>query len=332
MKAGEFGSALARPFDIGGVRIPNRVVLAPMAGLTTGPYRRQMKEHGVGLVFTEMVSAQGLLYKNRKTEEYLDFSEDERPLAIQLFAGSADALARAAGLVLERERVPDLLDINMGCPVRKVVKTDAGSAMMGDFERAVRAAATVVAVASRAGVPVMVKLRSGLRPGDGLAVRLAPRLEEVGVAALSVHPRAASQYYAGKADHSVTAGVVGAVDIPVVASGDVRSLESAGEVMAVSGAAALMVARGAAADPWLVDRLLSGESQVPSLAEVVADLRSLLRLASQERGEERAARWIRKLLTWRLRPLGVPAAAIERMRVLPTASEVDVALAGVTWT
>ena len=151
-----------------------------------------------------------------------------------------------------------------------------------------------------------VKLRGGLVPGDGLAVALAPRLEEVGVAALGVHPRAASEYYHGRADHAVTAAVVGAVGIPVMASGDIDSVESALEVVETTGAAAVMVARGVSGNPWLVGALLSGRRAArPPLDEVVEDLRRLLRGAEQEMGSERASRWIRKLLTWYLRPSGV---------------------------
>lgn len=320
--------SLAQPFDIGRVVVPNRVVLAPMAGLTCSAYRRHMKAHGVGLVVSEMVSAQGLLHKNVKTAEYLAFEEIERPVAVQLFGGTPEVMASAAETVLSNSSVPDLLDINMGCPVRKVVKTGSGCALMGDLARATAVADAVVKVASQRGVGVTVKLRSGLRLGDGLASSLGPRLEAVGVKALTVHPRAASQYYRGKADHSVTASVSAAVKIPVIASGDVESVEDGTRIMRESGAVAVMVARGAAGNPWLVDDLLVGEAAPrPPLPEVIADLRGLLALAREERGEERAARWIRKLLTWYLRPSKVPADVIVPMRERATATEVDHALA-----
>jgi tRNA-dihydrouridine synthase B len=322
------GSSLAAPFRIGSVEIPNRVVLAPMAGLTTTAYRRHMKTHGAGLVFTEMVSAHGLVHHNIRTGEYLAFAEEERPLAVQLFADSPEVMARAAELVLAQPQVPDLLDINMGCPVRKVVKTRAGSALMGDFDRAVAVAAAVVRVAAEAGVPVTVKLRSGLRPGDGLALALAPRLEAAGVQGLGLHPRAASEYYRGTADHAVTAAVVQAVSIPVMASGDVTSVVSALQIFETTGAAAVMVARAAAGDPWLVGELLTGGGVPrPPLPAVVADLRLLLARAVEERGLERAARWMCKLLGWYLRPSGVPVPEIERLRALPDAGALDAGLA-----
>lgn len=174
----------------------------------------------------------------------------------------------------------------------------------------------------------MVKLRSGLWPGDGLGLALAPRLEAAGVAALTMHPRAASQYYHGLADHSVTAAVVAALSIPVMASGDVNSLAAAMRIVQTTGVAAVMVGRGGMGNPWLVDGLLSGAAvSRPPLPVVVGDLRALLVLVAEERGQERAARWIRKLLTCYLRPSRVPAAAIGPIRTLSTAREVDAALA-----
>ncbi len=320
--------SLATPFRIGRVEIPNRVVLAPMSGVTTSAYRRHLKSHGAGLVVTEMVSAQGLLHDNARTAGYLAFADEERPLAVQLFDDEPEAMTRAVERVFSRVRVPDLLDINMGCPARKVVKTGAGSALMADPARAVAVASAAVEVASAAGIPVMVKIRSGIEPGDGLAVRLAPRLEAAGVAALGIHARAASDYYHGKADHAVTEAVVRAVGIPVMASGDMTSVEKALAVIEATGAAAVMVARGATGNPWLVRELLSGESAArPPLPEVVADLRMLLGLVAEEQGQERGARWIRKLLTCYLRPSQVPAPSIQAIRALDTAQEVDTALA-----
>jgi tRNA-dihydrouridine synthase B len=334
-------SPLAEPFAIGHVALPNRVVLAPMAGLTSSCYRRHMKAHGVGLVMSEMVSAYGLIYGNVRTGGYLDFAEEERPIAVQLFGDDPDAMARATEIMLSRAPAPDLVDINMGCPVRKVAKTGAGVSLMGDPDRAVAVAAAVVRAAAGGGSsggvewgrrsPVTVKLRGGLVPGDGLAVALAPRLEEVGVAALGVHPRAASEYYHGRADHRVTAAVVGAVGIPVMASGDIDSVESAIEVVETTGAAAVMVARGVSGNPWLVGALLSGRRAArPPLDEVVEDLRRLLRGAEQEMGSERASRWIRKLLTWYLRPSGVSPRRLDAILVLTETRAIDEALAGLT--
>lgn len=335
-------SPFAVPFHIGSVTIPNRIVLGPMAGLTNSAYRRHLKAHGAGMVTTEMVSAHGLLYGNVRTREFLDFAEEERPVAVQLFADDPEAMAAAAEAVLSRPRPPDLLDINMGCPVKKVVRTGAGSALLGDPDKAVAVAAAVLRVAAQAGVPVTVKLRSGLKEGDRTAVSLAQRLEAAGVLALGLHPRAADQFYRGKADHSVTADVVRAVAIPVIASGDIVSVAAALEVLAVTGAAAVMVARGGAGNPWLVDALLAGAASGeaartagefearPPLGVVVDDLRVLLGRAAEDLGGERAARWSRKLLGWYLRPAGIPAEVVQGLRRLPDVATLDAALVVLT--
>jgi tRNA-dihydrouridine synthase B len=330
---------LTTPFCIGSVTIPNRIVLGPMAGLTNSAYRRHMKTHGAGLVTTGMVSAHGLLYGNVRTREFLAFAEEERPVAVQLFASDPAAMAAAAEAVLSQPRPPDILDINMGCPVRKVVRTGAGSALLGDPDKAVAVASAVVGVAAQAGVPVTVKLRSGLKEGDRIAVEIAQRLEAAGVLGLCVHPRAANQFYHGAADHSITADVVKAVGIPVIASGDILSVAATLAVLEATGAAAVMVARGVAGNPWLVDALVAAEPSSgsacgaaaypdarPPLDVVVDDLRRLLALAAEDLGGGRAARWSRKLLGWYLRPAGIPAAVVESLRKLPDTEALDAEL------
>jgi tRNA-dihydrouridine synthase B len=325
---------LSVPFSIGQVEVPNRVVLAPMAGLTTSAYRRHLKTHGAGLVTTEMVSAYGLCHRNKRTGDYLTFQPEERPIAVQLFGDTPEVMASAAELVLTRDPargglIPDVLDINMGCPVRKVMRTGAGAALLADHDRAVAVAAAAVRVADGSRVPVTVKLRSGLRDGDSTAIELAARLEQVGVAALGVHPRAANQHYHGKADHAITAEIVRKVDIPVVASGDVTSPEAAAAILGTTGAAAVMVARGAAGDPWLLDALLTGEAGVrPPLPEVVADLRALLARVIEEMGPQRAVKWMWRVVGWYLRPSRVPPAVIERLRAARDGFELDAGLAG----
>ncbi len=316
------------PFNIGGVTIPNRVVLAPMAGMTTSAFRRRAKAHGAGLVVTEMVSANGLLYGNAATARYLDFVEEERPIAVQLFTADADALRRAVEVCLERERRPDLIDLNMGCPVRKVMKTGAGAALLADPKYAAELARRAVEAAAPAGVPVTVKIRSGLTPDRPVAVEAARRLEAAGVAAVGVHPRAASQLYRGRADHSVTAAVAAAVGIPVLASGDVTSVAAASEIVAATGAAAVMVARGAQRGPWLVADLVYGVDRPPPGLEVVAaELRELLRLAAEDMGSRRAAGWIRKIVGWYLKGSGVPAGRVDELRRLSDSALLDAALA-----
>jgi len=317
----------AEPFSIGGLRLANRVVLAPMAGVTNSPFRRLLKRHGVGLVVSEMVSVHGLLYGNRRTRDYLGFAPEERPFALQLFGDRPEAVGEAVRQVLQKPVAPDLIDLNMGCPVRKVVKTGAGCALLSDPERAVAVARAAVQGAAGSGVPVTVKLRSGLTPEHVIAVELASRLEEAGVAGLAVHPRAASQLYQGNADHEVTAAVAAAVSIPVVASGDVLSVAGARTIAERTGAAAVMVARGVQGNPWLVDDLLAGsDRRRPPLEVVVGELLLLLDLAQAEMGPVRTARWLRRSLTWFLRPSGVRPAVIQQLRGLEDADRVRGAL------
>lgn len=320
-------SFFATPFAIGDLEVANRLILAPMAGLTISAYRTHLKTHGVGLVTTEMVSAHGLLHGNMRTWEYLKSTQEERPLAVQLFGDTPEALAGAAEAMLSRGPVADLIDINMGCPVRKVLRTGAGAALLGDPDRAVAVAAAVVRVASQGGIPVTVKLRSGLKAGEQTAVALGRRLEEVGVQALTVHPRAAEQHYRGPADHTLTAAVVQKVGIPVVASGDIRSVSDALAVHERTGVEAVMLARGVAGNPWLADALLEGWSAPrPPLNLVVDDLRALIGRAMEERGPDRAIRWARQLLGWYLRPSGVPAGVVAALRMLTDVVSLDEAL------
>jgi nifR3 family TIM-barrel protein len=298
-----------------------------MAGLTNSAYRMHLKMHGAGLVTSEMVSIHGLIHGNCRTREYISFREEERPIAVQLFGDDPELMARAVEIVLSASPRADLIDINMGCPVRKVIRTGAGSALMADASRAVAVASAAVRVADQVGVPVTVKLRSGIQRGEKTAEPLARSLEEAGVAGLCVHPRAAVELYRGQADHTVTAVVVAAVYIPVIASGDINSVESARRVIDQTGAAAVMVARGAAGNPWLVDSLVAGEPlSRPPLCVVVADLLALLTRAAEDMGSQRAARWARKLIGWYLRPSKVPAADIERIRALPDVEDIEAAL------
>ncbi len=168
-------------FCIGNRHIQNRVVLAPMAGITTQAFRVHVKRYGVGLVYSEMASCYGLLYANSRTAHYVEVSEEERPVGVQLFGDDPSVLSEAVRLVLERERRPDLIDLNLGCPAKKVVKTGAGAALLRDPARAVEVAGAVVTRAAAFGVPVTVKLRSGPDPDHIVAPELAPRLEAVGV-------------------------------------------------------------------------------------------------------------------------------------------------------
>ncbi|HMK93423.1 MAG TPA: tRNA-dihydrouridine synthase family protein, partial [Thermoleophilia bacterium] len=209
---------LLEPFSIGPLRLDRRLLMAPMAGLTTQPFRRSVRRWGAGLVFTEMISAHGIVRDNRRTHGYLVCGDDEHPIGFQLFAADPDALAGAARACVAAGA--DLVDLNFACPVRKVMRTGAGAALLGTPELAetcLRAAVEAV----EGEVPVTVKIRSGLRAGDEAGRRLAPRLVAGGAAAVCVHPRSAAQLYGGRADHEVTLALARELPVPVIASGDV---------------------------------------------------------------------------------------------------------------
>jgi len=320
-------AVFSAPFAVGGCLIPNRVVLAPMAGITNRPFRLHMKSHGAGLVYSEMASSYGLLHANSRTSHYIEVAEEERPVGVQLFGDDPATLATAVRLVLDRAQRPDIIDINLGCPVKKVVKTGAGAALLSDPARAVAAAAAVVAAAAEFGVPVTAKIRSGPDPEHVIAPQLARQLEQAGVAALGLHPRAATQFYRGRADHDVTARVVEQVGIPVMASGDIDSFAGASDVLTRTGAAAVMVGRGVLGDPWLVGRILAGtDDPTPRLTELIEDLRTLYRATLHSMGEKRAVPWMRKHVAWYLRRGGVRGTAIEDFVRLRSFAEVDEAL------
>ncbi len=226
--------------------------MAPMAGLTTPVLRRAARRWGAGLVFTEMISAYGVHYDNRRTLDYLDAGPDEHPIGFQLFGADADVLADAAGRCVAEGA--DLVDLNMACPVRKVVKTGAGAALLAEPDRAAGIVAAVVRAVEEAapgrGIPVTVKIRSGLRQGDELGRRAALRLVAAGAAAIAIHPRTAAQLYRGRADHSVTFALAAESPVPVIASGDVDG-RAAALALLDGGAAAVMLARHAVGAPWL---------------------------------------------------------------------------------
>src|SRR6187551_2389221 len=203
---------------IGGVEIPGRIVLAPMAGVSVQAFRRQGRRYGAGLVCSEMVSVAGIEHRNERTLGYLRVAADEHPLAIQIFGSDPRVMAEAARMVAAAGA--DIVDINFGCPVKKVTKTGAGASLLDDPAHAAR---IVESVATATPLPVSVKMRRGTENGSRACLTVGPRLVEAGAASLTLHPRSAKQMYTGTADHSLTAELVSLVDVPVVASGDIGS-------------------------------------------------------------------------------------------------------------
>jgi tRNA-dihydrouridine synthase B len=312
---------LHETWHIGPVEIPSRLVLAPMAGVSVQAFRRQGRRFGAGLVCSEMVSCAGLQHGNERTLGYLRIAADERPLAVQIFGSDPGVMAEAAAMV--EEAGADIVDINFGCPVKKVTKTGAGATLLDEPDRACR---VVEAVASAVSVPVTVKLRRGLENGSRACLSVGPRLVDAGAASLTLHPRSAKQMYTGAADHALTAELVSLVDVPVVASGDITSRARAQAVLATTGAAAVMVGRAAQGNPWALQEILEGHGVEPSPEEVVAELVLFMRETVRELGEHRSTGFLKKFYGWYLGGGRFPRAFKAELTQLPTIAEVETRL------
>jgi tRNA-dihydrouridine synthase B len=306
------------PWRIGPVEIPTRVVLAPMAGVSVQAFRRQGRRFGAGLVCSEMVSCAGLQHGNERTLGYLRIGRDETPLAVQIFGSEPGVMADAARMV--EDAGADIVDINFGCPVRKVTKTGAGATLLEDPHRACRIVGAVVGAVS---VPVTVKMRRGLADGSRDALEVGPRLVEAGAAALTLHPRSAKQMYTGTADHSLTTELVERVDVPVVASGDVTSRARAQELLDDTGCAAVMVGRAAQGNPWAVGQIAGRADGEPDREEVVAELVLFMRATVAELGEQRATGFLKKFYGWYLGRGRFPKPFKQELVQLGTLAEVE---------
>ena len=310
--------SLTDPWTLGGVPVENRVLLAPLAGIGNWFVRLQARRFGAGLCFSEMVSSFGLKYRDRRTlTEFLRIHPDEHPVAIQLFGNDPEVMREAAATAAEAGA--DLIDLNMGCPVPKVCKTGAGSALLADPDRAV----AVARAAREGGLPVTVKLRSGQRPGERSGYELALRLaEEAGVAAIGFHPRHASQQHKGTPDLALAAQLVERLDpVPVVVSGGLSSDEATLDTFDRTGAAAVMLARGSLGNPWRFARLLGRYSGEPSAGEVADELRWVIARAEEHLGAERAGRYLRKFYPWYAERLALPKAQRVALSSAPTTAE-----------
>jgi tRNA-dihydrouridine synthase B len=289
---------LSDTWAIGSVEIHGRLVLAPMAGISAQAFRRQGRRFGAALVCSEMVSACGLHHRNERTHGYLRIARDESPLAVQIFGSDPELMGEAARMVVDAGA--DLVDINMGCPVRKVTKTGAGCSLL-ELDGGDLACRIVAAVADAVDVPVMVKMRRGARDGSLTCLAVGPRMVEAGAQCLTLHPRSAQQMYTGSADHGVTAELVAAVDVPVIASGDVTTRQRAQAILDRTRCAAVMIARAAQGNPWLLREIATGRDERPSNAEVAAELVVYARAVVREMGEHRAIPYLRKFHGWYLR-------------------------------
>lgn len=287
-----------KTLTIGNVKLDNPLVLAPMAGVTDLPFRVLCKEQGVGLICMEMISAKAILYKSKNTETLMEMHPSEHPVSLQLFGSDPDIISEMA--IQIEDRPFDILDINMGCPVPKVVNNGEGSALMKNPALVKEIVSKTVKAIKK---PVTVKIRRGFDEEHVNAVEIAKIIEDCGAAAVAVHGRTREQYYAGKADWGIIREVKEAVSIPVIGNGDVDAPEKAKQMMEETGCDGVMIARGAQGDPWIFSRTLhyleTGEvPPKPSKEEVVETMLRHARMQLDYKGNYTGIREMRKHIAW----------------------------------
>lgn len=309
--------------DIGGVKIESMLVLAPMAGVTDAAFRAICREQGAGLTVTEMVSSMALMHQDKKSLQIMALAPGESPAAVQIFGSDPDCMGDAASKVCELSSC-ELIDINMGCPMGKIVSAGDGCALMKNPELAEKIIRSVVKSSDR---PVTVKFRKGYDSGSVNAVEFAKMCEEAGASAVTVHGRTRQQMFSGRADWDIIRAVREAVKIPVIANGDVLSADDAVRILKYTGADAAMIGRGAQGDPWIFARAkaaLEGREvpEIPAYSERIRTAERQIRMASGYLGERSACLEARKQLAWYTH--GMPMAAYFRNQIMSVETLSDV--------
>lgn len=289
---------MIKPLKIGSVTLPNNLILAPMAGVTDLPFRLLCKEQGAGLLCMEMVSAKAILYKNRNTESLLEIDPRENPVSLQLFGSDPEIISKIAHQI--EDKPFDILDLNMGCPVPKIVNNGEGSALMKNPKLAGEIIRETVKAIDK---PVTVKIRKGFDDEHINAVEMAKIAEDAGAAAVAVHGRTREQFYSGKADWDIIRQVKEAVSIPVIGNGDLLTAEDVIAMEAQTGCDGFMIARGAQGNPWIFRQILhyfeTGEHLAkPTLEEVTQMILRHARMMLEFKGEYIGIREIRKHAAW----------------------------------
>ena len=312
--------SLLQPLRIGAVALPHNIMLAPLAGVTNLPFRLICRRQGASLAFTEMISVNGMVREGEKTRALLKSCREDRPLGVQLFGDDPHTLASAARMVADQA---DLLDINMGCPVRKVVASGAGSALLKDVARI---AAIIRGVRAATRLPLTIKIRSGWQCGEQVYQEVGRIAEGEGCDAITLHPRSRSQMFTGQADWSLLARLKETVGIPVIGSGDLFSPEDCCRMLRETGCDGVMIARGALGNPWIFSQtlaLLTGRQPQPvTPLERAGIAEQHLQLQIEAMGEVAAVREMKKHLGWYIH--GVPGAAALRRSVNNAQSAEDV--------
>jgi len=311
---------LSNKVNIGNVTLDNMTVFAPLAGITNLPMRLMAKEEGCALVCSEMVSSHGLVYRSMKTQKIMDSISREKPLSVQIFGSDPSIMAEAARMV--EASGADILDINCGCSVRKILKSGSGSALMRTPEKA---RAVVDAVKKAIRIPLTIKIRSGWERSGAQALEIAGMAEESGVDAIAVHPRLASQGFGGRADWSLIKAIKAQSNIPVIGNGDIVKAEDAVRMLSETGCDAVMIGRGAIGNPWIFSQVLS-LSRGGAVPTITPDMRfdmmvRYLRESVAYLGEEHACYMMRSRLGWFVK--GMPHSSVFRESIKHLSSETE---------